>query len=396
VTMSDSAPVPESRETIKRATSNSSSICSRIFSIFGVGNNDSKDNCTTSESSDGQTERTVKRSVSSIKDDIRKANHKISFMTNYTLIEGLRTLHVKGGWDTKDDSNGAISKFPIRSYAGHSKRGQSTTDPNKKNQDALIMMEDEATKSIILACMDGHGIEGHFVAQFVKENMEKRLCSHPDFKENIKSAITDTIAKIEQDLYDDSRIDCSLSGTTFVMAVVRGSHITVANIGDSRVMLITQEGSNKYEPVALSFDHKPDDDEERERITAAGGRLLSVTYRDGTTGPLRVWRGDADNPGLAMSRSVGDRLVHEWGVISTPSFMEHDINLSEDFAIVVASDGLWNVSSDKEVVKSVITSREPSGAVGMLIRESHNHWVQSGSDTVDDTTVAVAFFNKSR
>jgi len=226
--------------------------------------------------------------------------------------------------------------------------------------------------------------------------VERRLCSHPAFRENVQLAVTETIADVEKDLFDELSIDSSISGSTFVMAIVRGSLITVANIGDSRAMLVKKAGPNKYEPVALSLDHNPNNEEERARITSAGGRVLSVTYRDGSKGPARVWMKDVDAPGLAMSRSMGDRLVHDWGVVSTPSFVEHEVNLSEDCALVVASDGLWNVSSDKEVVKHVMCSREPSGAVGLLIRESHNHWVQSVTGYVDDTSVAVAFFNSIR
>ncbi len=42
--------------------------------------------------------------------------------------------------------------------------------------------------------------------------------------------------------------------------------------------------------------------DEQARIEAAGGRVLSVTYPNGTVGPPRVWLGDQDFPGLSMSR----------------------------------------------------------------------------------------------
>ena len=79
----------------------STTICSRFFSLFGFGHYEAKDNITsTSESSDSHTDVHVQKSGKSIKDNLTKAN-KISFMTNYTLIEGLRTVHVKGSWESK-------------------------------------------------------------------------------------------------------------------------------------------------------------------------------------------------------------------------------------------------------------------------------------------------------
>ncbi|KAG2591192.1 hypothetical protein PVAP13_5NG441300 [Panicum virgatum] len=75
-------------------------------------------------------------------------------------------------------------------------------------------------------------------------------------------------------------------GSTAAVAVVCSSHIIVANCGDSRVVL-----SRGKEPVALSDDHKPDREDERARIEAAGGRVID-------------WNGHRVSGVLAMSRSV--------------------------------------------------------------------------------------------
>lgn len=41
--------------------------------------------------------------------------------------------------------------------------------------------------------------------------------------------------------------------------------------------------------------------------------MFAVEYDDGLTGPPRVWLPDVDLPGLAMSRSIGDRIAHTVG-----------------------------------------------------------------------------------
>ena len=38
-------------------------------------------------------------------------------------------------------------------------------------------------------------------------------------------------------------------------------------------------------------------------------------------GPHRVWMKDENIPGLAMSRSFGDTVAHQVGVISEPEIM---------------------------------------------------------------------------
>jgi len=53
-------------------------------------------------------------------------------------------------------------------------------------------------------------------------------------------------------------------------------------------------------------------------------------------------------PGLAMSRSMGDGMGRECGVIGDPDIMEHTLT-NEDKMIVIASDGVWEFISNYEV-----------------------------------------------
>lgn len=58
----------------------------------------------------------------------------------------------------------------------------------------------------------------------------------------------------------------------------------------------------------MSKDHKVDDPIEKERIIQQGGVVDS--YRDIkglALGPSRIWLPDMSGPGLAMSRSFGDK-----------------------------------------------------------------------------------------
>ena len=46
--------------------------------------------------------------------------------------------------------------------------------------------------------------------------------------------------------------------------------------------------------------------------------ILNIEYNGDPIGPYRVWLKNENIPGLAMSRSVGDRVAHSVGVISDP------------------------------------------------------------------------------
>ncbi len=123
----------------------------------------------------------------------------------------------------------------------------------------------------------------------------------------------------------DTSIDTEFSGTTFVVGVLRGNQLWVANIGDSRIILGKQT-SKGIEEQEVSIDHKPDRPDEQKRIESCGGRVFAVEYDDGVDGPPRVWLGHMDIPGLAMSRSLGDSVAHTAGVISEPEITQTEVN----------------------------------------------------------------------
>lgn len=65
---------------------------------------------------------------------------------------------------------------------------------------------------------------------------------------------------------------------------------------------------HQWQVLPLSLDQKPERPDERERILKFGGRIFSQKNEKGEDlGPLRVWMKDAPMPGLAMTRSFGDK-----------------------------------------------------------------------------------------
>lgn len=58
---------------------------------------------------------------------------------------------------------------------------------------------------------------------------------------------------------------------------------------------------------------------------------------------MRVWRADEDTPGLAMSRSIGDTIAADIGVIATPVTSAYEHIWGNDYFVVAASDGVWDV-----------------------------------------------------
>uniref|UniRef100_A0A3B3VNH2 Protein phosphatase 1G n=1 Tax=Poecilia latipinna TaxID=48699 RepID=A0A3B3VNH2_9TELE len=166
------------------------------------------------------------------------------------------------------------------------------------------------------------------------------------------------------------------SGTTAVVALIRGKQLIVANAGDSRCVV-----SERGKAVDMSYDHKPEDEVELTRIKNAGGKVTM----DG-----RV------NGGLNLSRAIGDHfykrnksLPPEDQMISAmPDVKVLTLNEDHDF-MVIACDGIWNVLSSQEVVDFISERIKPdqdgkTRALSAIVEELLDHCL--APDTSGDGT----------
>ena len=133
------------------------------------------------------------------------------------------------------------------------------------------------------------------------------------------------------------------SGSCALVVFIYDNHCYVANLGDSRAVLAS-ENCEKFYPITK--DHKPSNPEEQKRIISAGGKIYQTTaitetdgkYYDQIIGPLRVFPGR-----LSTTRTFGDfeaKTSSSKVVICEPEITSFEID-DHDF-IVIASDGLWD------------------------------------------------------
>ena len=114
------------------------------------------------------------------------------------------------------------------------------------------------------------------------------------------------------------------------------NQLTVANVGDSRALLVRADGTFK----PLSVDHKANTPCEVERIRSLGG---VVAFNKG-------WRVEGK---LSVSRAIGDLPLKPF-VSSDPDILETRIDMEDSF-LVLASDGIFDVLSNSQVTTTVLS-----------------------------------------
>jgi serine/threonine protein phosphatase PrpC len=179
---------------------------------------------------------------------------------------------------------------------------------------------------------DGHG--GRKEVDYVEAKLHDVVLAElrglplgKDIHQAVRSALVCSFKKIDDQL---AMLGAWESGCTCTVMLLqrheRGLTLHVANVGDSRAVLVGSAGSKR-----LSVDHRASDPAETKRIQQEGGIV-----RHGRVGGQ-----------LSVSRSLGDHRLKSSGVSCVPDVCSCE--LSDEYAVVIASDGLWDALEDDDV-----------------------------------------------
>lgn len=212
---------------------------------------------------------------------------------------------------------------------------------NHIDQTATIT-ENFARHSVdIIGVMDGHG--GKEISNYVAEKLPGYIYKSSLLDENVPKPTqkyNDYIINIFNKIQNELQVKHNKStdqGTTVCICLIYEfkckKYISCIWTGDSRAIVCDQNLMER----PLSLDHKPDCPKEYYRILKAGGTVI-------IDGVPRV------NGVLAVSRSIGD-FDNKIGIDHTPDILH--IQCDHKF-IVVATDGLWDVMTNQQVIDFVL------------------------------------------
>ena len=191
-----------------------------------------------------------------------------------------------------------------------------------------------------------------------------------------------------------SCMDDEDSGTTAIVVLLTPKWIVCANAGDSRAIY----SRSNHRSVPLSYDHKPDDEDEERRIREAGGYVSGGRVE----GDLAVSRGLGDfrfkEVDAVLSASAGEnrdrrnvildnqnivvvsennnatpiamRKPGDQKVSPVPDIIVQNRDEKEDEFIVIACDGIWDVQTNQECVQMVAEIfAEGESDIGLVCEE---------------------------
>lgn len=240
--------------------------------------------------------------------------------------------------------------------ASDSLAGAHTTSGKPSYQQDRHLIHHTPTSSLYLVA-DGHGspVSGHLVAHHCAQTLPSLLTSlgilAAPHRPQVPSLIKDAIAQLDRAAIAQTSAQRVYAGSTLCFVLHADSHLVVANVGDSRALLVSAADAKP-----LTDDHVCSLPQEQARIEAAGGWVV----------------GGLLNGHISMSRALGDddlkahrnltpfqppdgrprRRFADTLFTADPDISRTTIT-PDDLVTVVASDGVWGKLSNETVAAVV-------------------------------------------
>ena len=216
--------------------------------------------------------------------------------------------------------------------------------PYMQDAFSLILNYEKDPCTDFLGVFDGHGPNGGPIARYVALNLFNVVMKkYLDQKQQLQEAIQAGFSELDESMRTESSLMKSsgtavLGGTTALCIWVRHGIMYIAHVGDTRMVM-----SKKGVAYQVTEDHKPSNNKEFQRIRNARGFVCN----DRVLGVLGVARAFADYKYKANEDLPADEQL----ITACPDLtMVGDENV--DF-IVLASDGVWDLMTNQEVVNFI-------------------------------------------
>ena len=232
-------------------------------------------------------------------------------------------------------------------------------------EDIGVMLPDfiPEKKYSLFGIFDGHG--GNDVVKYIKNRLPeiiKANITKNDNYDSIENNLTSSFHKIDEELkfYDSEH-----TGSTATILLFQDNIVYCANVGDSTAFIVYDNFIKK-----ISIDHKCTDPKEEERILLNGGKIT----KNRVMGQL------------VLSRCLGDLYCKKYGVSNIPDISVNKLEGNVKY-VVVASDGVWDVVKENELLQLSKNRKNAEGFCKDLVK------LAIDKDTKDNVSCIVISFD---
>ncbi|XP_077016372.1 protein phosphatase 1F isoform X2 [Tamandua tetradactyla] len=211
---------------------------------------------------------------------------------------------------------------------------------------ALFGLSDPVERAYF-AVFDGHG--GVDAARYAAAHVHVHAARRPELTSDPAGALQEAFRRTDELFLCKARRERLQSGSTGVCVLIAAGSLHVAWLGDSQAILV-QQG----QVVKLMEPHRPERQDERERIEALGG---FVSHLD-------CWR---VNGALAVSRAIGDVFQKPY-VSGEADAVSRELTGTEDY-LLLACDGFFDVVPHHEVPGLVRSHLARQQGCGLQVAE---------------------------
>ncbi|KOO24844.1 protein phosphatase 2c 5, partial [Chrysochromulina tobinii] len=214
---------------------------------------------------------------------------------------------------------------------------------------------------------DGHGgpEAASFVLKHLLELLAEESCGDSSGSA-LAQAIERTFVRLHALLHADERHTAGTTVTVCLINETRGE-LTMGNVGDSAAFLVLANPANSAKPkqagIRLTSEHRlQESDDERRRVSEAGGKLGQVVVGGFPNGPLRAFPG-----GVCCARAIGDSDCGPW---LSPVPDTKVMPFPEAACVLIASDGVWDALPCETVIKRALKSKDVHEAAKRIVDEA--------------------------
>jgi serine/threonine protein phosphatase PrpC len=345
------------------------------------------------------------------------------------------------GWHSDDP---ASMEVPYNSnfhwdYGCATLAGTDPDRPQKVNQDGSFYFHTNNSigkpySIIVFGVMDGHGLKGHELVQYLQEQLPVRITEYlhgvlqnpidtlknttpasndvqqerlDQFKQDliklghadptelfiqhpqeprdmsstrIQQAIVDAFLSVQYDASQNPSVPSSRSGTTCICCVLVDDQMSgdiilyTATVGDSKAVLI----SSKHNSEEVIWTVQSIADPITVNVVTERNRIVDCQGRIDTSG--NVFYGPI---GIAMTRSLGNTVLLRAGILPIPVVsmekLSRKANTTTMYYICAGTDGVFDVVPNEQITKIIQESGE----------RCHNNGLETKSSALNEIAVDI-------